>query len=522
MSLGAAPDNAAAPNKWIVAVAAMLATVLEVLDVSIANVALDHMRGTFSAGVDEVTWVITSYLVANAVALPITGWLADLIGRRRLFVGATAVFTLASIAVGAAPSLPLLILARLVQGLAGGPLIPLSQAVMMETFPPRERGMAMAIWGVGIMFGPIVGPSLGGWITDNWNWRWIFYINLPIGVIAAVLAQLVLPPPAVARRAVRRIDLPGLVLLTVGIGGLQFVLDRGQREDWFASALIMRLAILSVVALALFVWRELTTSDPVVDLRVLRHRTFTISTLLMALMGFALYGAIVLSPLYTQLLMGYTALLAGLVLAPGGMATLLTMPIAGALTNRIDPRWIIGTGCGLGAFSMWQMATLTLDASFGQIVWPRFVQGLGIGLMFVPLSTVALGAVPAAELSHASGLYNLMRNIGGSVGIALMATLLERGAQAHQARLVGHVSLYNADVWTRYHGLVAFFAARGSDPATAQEQAWAALYAVVQRQALFLAFLDDFWLLAAVFLLVIPGLFLMGRSRVAHEVTGGH
>jgi DHA2 family multidrug resistance protein len=495
----------------------MMATILVILDVTIANVALDHMRGTLSAGVDEVTWVLTSFLIANAIVLPITGWLIDLLGRKRLFIIAVTVFTLTSAAAGAAPTLPMLIAARFVQGLAGGPLVPLSQSTMMETFPPHQRGMGMAVWGIGIMFAPIVGPTAGGWITDNWNWRWIFYINVPIGVLTVLMAQLFVrdsPAPRVGRR---RIDAWGLVLLVVGVGGLQFVLDRGQREDWFASPLITRVAVVAAVALVLLVVHELRTRDPVVDLRVLRHGGFAVATLSMLVIGVGFYGIIVLSPLFTQILMGYTALLAGLVLAPSGVATLITMPLAGALMNRVDARWLIITGCALSAYAMYMMATLTLAADFWQVMWPRFIQGLGMGLVFVPLSTVALSSVPAREMGHASGLFNFIRTLGGGIGIAAMATLLERGTQAHQARLVGHVSLYDPEAWQRYQGLVAMLAARGADPTTAAQQAWAVLYEGVRRQALFLSFMDDFWRLAWIFVLVMPLLLLLGRRR-----AGGH
>jgi DHA2 family multidrug resistance protein len=337
-------------------------------------------------------------------------------------------------------------------------------------------------------------------------------INVPIGAVAVVLAQLFVPEPVVARPEVRRIDVAGLVLLVLGIGGLQFVLDRGQREDWFSSPLIMRVSALAALALVLLVVHELRTREPVVDLRVLRHGTFAVATVAMLVMSVAFYGVIVLSPLFTQILMGYTAFLAGLVLAPGGVATLLTMPVAGALTNRVDARWLIGAGCALCAYAMHLMATLTLEASFWQIMWPRFVQGLGIGLTFVPLSTVALGAVPLTDLGHASGLFNFIRTLGGGVGIAAMATFLERGAQAHQARLVGHVSLYVPEVWHRHQTLVSTFAARGADPATAEQQAWGFLYDEVRRQALFLSFLDDFWRLAVIFAAVIPLLVFLGRQ----------
>jgi len=505
--------EAGSANKWIVATAAMFATSLEILDVSIANVALNHIRGSLSAGVDEVTWILTAYLIANAIVIPITGWLMDVLGRKRLFMLSTAVFTLSSVAAGAAPTLEFLIVARLLQGLGGGSLTPLSQAVVMETFPPKEQGMAMAIWGVGIMVAPVLGPILGGWITDNWSWRWIFYIKAPLGPIAVLLGYLFIQDPPGLRRRITQVDWWGLIFLAIGIGALQVVLDRGQREDWFSSGLVIRLSLVSVLALAIFVARELTTVEPVLDLRVLRHWTFAVGTGLVVLMSAGLYGAVVLSPLYTQLVMGYTPLWAGLVLAPGGLSTMITMLVAGALISRIDPRWILGTGAAVGALAMSMMATLNLEADFWRVMWPRFVQGLGIGFMFVPLSTVTLAAVERRELGHASSLYNVMRNLGGSIGIAAMSTFLERGAQLHQARLVAHISAYDPETWERAQALVTGFVARGADPHTAQQQAWGAMYELVQKQALFLAFLDDFWRLTWLFLLLIPFLLLMRRPR---------
>jgi DHA2 family multidrug resistance protein len=505
-----------AVQRAIVAVTTMMATILVILDVSIANVSLDHMRGTLSAGVDEITWVLTSFLVANAISLPITGWLTDLLGRKRLFIVATVAFTATSAAVGASPGLIFIVIARFLQGLAGGPLVPLSQATMMETFPATQRGMAMAIWGIGIMFAPIIGPTLGGWITDNWSWRWVFYINVPIGAAAVLLAWLFVPESTTDRPAVRRVDVPGLVLLVIAVSALQFVLDRGQREDWFASTLITWLTVIAVVALLALIVRELRAEEPVVDLRVLRHPTFAVATAAMFVISIAFYGIMVLSPLFTQILMGYTAMLAGMVLAPGGLSTLVTMPIAGALMNRIDPRWIIVTGCAVNAYAMYLMATLTLETSYWQVMLPRLIQGLGIGLTFVPLSTVALGGVPMRELGHASGLFNFTRTIAGSIGIAAMATLLERGAQVHQARLVGHVSLYDPDVWDRFQNLVAMFTARGADAVTAERQAWAHLYGIVQREALSLSFIDNFWRLVWVFAAVIPFVLFLGRRpRIA-------
>jgi DHA2 family multidrug resistance protein len=498
-------------HRAIVAISTMMATFLVILDVTIANVALDHMRGTLSAAVDEITWVLTSFLVANAISLPITGWLTDLLGRKRLFILATVAFTATSAAAGAAPSLAFIVTARFLQGLAGGPLVPLSQATMIEMFPARQRGMAMAIWGIGIMFAPIIGPTLGGWITDNWSWRWVFYINVPVGAAAVVLAWLVMPESTADRPAVRRVDVPGLVLLVVGVSALQFVLDRGQREDWFASSLIVWLSVVAAVALVALVVRELRAEEPVVDLRVLRHPTFAVATAAMFVISIAFYGIMVLSPLFTQILMSYTAMLAGMVLAPGGVATLITMPIAGALMNRLDPRWMIVTGCAVNAYAMYLMAGLTLEASYWQIMLPRFIQGLGIGFTFVPLSTVALASVPLRELGHASGLFNFIRTVGGGFGIAMMATLLERGAQVHQAQLTPHVSLYEPDVWDQHQSLAATFATRGADTAVAEQQAWGQLYEIVQREALALAFFDNFWRLVWVFAAVIPFVLFLGR-----------
>jgi len=503
-------------QRAIVATTMMMATILVILDVTIANVALDHIRGTLSAAVDEITWVLTAFLVANAISVPITGWLTDLLGRKRLFIVATVAFTLTSAAAGAAPSLAFIVIARFLQGLAGGPLVPLSQATMMETFPARQRGMAMAVWGIGIMFAPIVGPTLGGWITDNWSWRWVFYINVPVGAVAVLLAWLFVPDSTTERPAVRRVDVPGLVLLVAGVAALQFVLDRGQREDWFASSLIVWLSVVAAVALVALVVRELRVAEPVVDLRVLRHPTFAVATAAMFVISIAFYGIMVLSPLFTQILMGYTAMLAGLVLAPGGLSTLVTMPIAAALMNRLDPRWIIVTGCAVNAYAMYLMATLTLEVSYWDVMLPRFIQGLGIGLTFVPLSTVALSAVPMREMGHASGLFNFIRTAGGSIGIATMATLLQRGAQVHQAQLVTHVSLYDPGMWDRYQTLVDTFAARGADTVSAEGQAWASLYEMVQREALSLSFIDNFWRLVWIFAAVIPFvLFLGGRPRTA-------
>ncbi|HET6345805.1 MAG TPA: DHA2 family efflux MFS transporter permease subunit, partial [Myxococcota bacterium] len=352
------------------------------------------------------------------------------------------------------------------------------------------------------------------------SWRWVFYINVPVGVAAVALAWLFVPDSTTGRPAVRRVDVGGLALLVIGVAALQFVLDRGQREDWFASSVILTLSVVAAVALVALVVRELRTEEPVIDLRVLRHPTFAVGTAAMFVISIAFYAIMVLSPLFTQILMGYTATLAGWVLAPGGMATLVTMPLAGALMSRTDPRLMIVTGCALNAYAMYLMATLTLQASYWQVMLPRLIQGLGIGFTFVPLSTVALSTVPMRELGHASGLFNFIRTIGGSIGIAAVSTMLQRGSQTHQAHLTTHMSLYDPEVWERYHALTATFAARGADAVTAERQAWARMYEVVQRQALSLSFIDNFWLLVWIFAAVIPFVLLLGRRPHRAEAPG--
>ncbi len=516
--IGAAPVGAARPNKWLVAAATMFPATMEVLDTSIANVALDHIRGSLSAGVDEVTWVLTSYLVANGVVLPLTGWLGRLLGRTRFFVGSIVLFTASSVLCGLAPSLPVLVLFRLVQGLAGGALIPTSQTILRETFPPQEQGMAMAVWGIGLMFGPIAGPTLGGWITDNLSWRWIFFINLPIGALAVLLCRAALSDPPDLRPVRGRLDFFGLLLLVVWVGALQIVLDKGEREDWFNSSLIVWLSLAAAAGLAAFVLRELRAESPVVDLRVLRNRSFAVGTALMALMAFGLYGSITMLPLYTQFVLGYTAWLAGLALAPGGVGTLLMMPVAGRLTNRVDTRFIVAVGALLTAMSMFQVSRLTGEVSFAQVLWPRFLQGLGMGLMFVPLSTATLATVPRSEIANASGLFNLMRNIGGSVGIAVATTWLGRGSQVHQSYLASHVDPYHLAA-RQALGEAARLAAGAGPAGSGMLQGLALLYEMVQRQALLLSFLDVFRLFGWVFLVILPLLLLLRRSRGSGAVA---
>jgi DHA2 family multidrug resistance protein len=502
-------------NPWLIAIAVMLATFMEVLDTTIVNVALPHIAGSMSADVDESTWVLTSYLVSNAIVLPASGWLAGLFGRKRFFMTCVMVFTLSSLACGLATSLEMLIFFRVLQGAGGGALQPISQAILLESFPPRKHGMAMAVFAVGVVIAPIVGPTLGGWLTDQYSWRWCFYINLAVGILALLMMQaLIFDPPYLKRVDVRRIDFIGLGLLAVGLGCLQVVLDKGQREDWFESAWLTKFAIVSAVALVALLFWELHTRAPVVDLRALRDRNLSVGTLLMFGFGCALYSSLVLYPILLQTLLGYTALLSGLALSPGGVATLLALPLAGRLVGVVDTRLLIGIGFILVSAGLLMMAGFDLQVDFMTVVWPRVVLGLGLAFCFVPLATITFSNVSKAAMGNATGIYNLMRNIGGSVGIAMSTTMLARRSQYHQNVLVGHVTPFDLQVSTTLEKMKMLLGATGEPgPVTTPASPLALLYQEVQRQATMLAVNDVFWLLAVLAAVLIIGLILLQKGR---------
>ena len=508
-------------NKWLITITVMLPAIMEIIDTSVANVALPHMQGSLNAGTDEVTWVLTSYLVANAVVLPMTGWLSRVFGRKRFLMTCIVLFTLASLLCGASMNLATLIFFRILQGAAGGALIPISQAILMETFPPHQRGMAMAIFGVGAMFGPIVGPALGGWITDNMSWRWIFYINLPIGVIAMVMCAFFILDPDYLRQKVSalRIDYWGLFLLIVSMGSLQVVLDKGQQEDWFNSPFIITFSIITVVSLIALIWVELTHKHPIVNLRLFKNVSFSAGNLIMFVVGFALYSSIMLIPLFLQQLMGYSATDAGMVMAPGGVATLMTMPLVGAALTFRDGRKIIFFGLVLGATSMFIMQGLNLQGSFWNYTWPRIVLGFGLAMIFVPLTTVTLASISREEMGNATGLFSLLRNIGGSVGIAIAATLLSRYQQFYQTSLVANVNPYNPVWQMRFENLKQALISKGIAASQADTKALGMMYGSVRQQAGALAFNRIFFIIGLAFLLVIPLLFLL--KRPSHTKGGG-
>lgn len=508
-------DDLALPTsrKVLITLSVMLVTFMQVLDTSVTNVAISHMQGSMSASVEEITWVLTSYLAANAIVLPATGWLAGVFGRKRYFLISITLFTLGSFLSGTAPNLTLLILARILQGIGGGPFLPLSQAIMWEIFPLAQRGMAMAIWGVGIMFAPIFGPTLGGWITDNWSWPWIFYINLPVGIAGFFMASAFLFDPPYLKRA-RRIDALALALMVLGFGSLQLLLDRGEREEWFDSNLIVTLAVVGGAALVLFLLRQLTSDAPVVDLTVFWDRNFASGALIVAMVMFGLFSSMLLQTLYMQKLLGYDALSAGLALAPGGLGNMLSLLLAGRLVTRMDQRLLLGLGCVVNAVALSMMGTLNLSVDYWHLALPRLVQGLGIGFIFVPLTILTMANIPRERLGNATTLFNVLRNFGGSTGIALAATFLARRSQVHHADLVGHVNVWDPQTADRLQELTRTFFLQGADPYTARRQALATLYRATVEQATVLAFIDDFLLLTVLFATVIVLVPLFRRVRL--------
>lgn len=508
----AAPPEAWVPsfNPWLIASAVMLATFMEVLDTSVANVSLPHIAGTLSASTEEATWVLTSYLVANAVILPISGWLSSYFGRKRLLITCIIIFTLSSALCGAATSMTMLIAARVLQGIGGGVLQPTAQAVLMESFPFEKRGQAMAVYAMGIIVAPIIGPTLGGWITDNYSWRWIFYINIPVGIAAVLMAAWFIEnPPYLKRAKGSRIDYLGFALMTVCLATFQLVLDTGQQNDWFESKQIVLLSVVSVVSLVAFVIRELTVEEPIVNLRVLANRNFGVGTLLMTVVGGVLYGTTALLPLFLQTLLGYPAVQSGLAVSPRGIGSMASMIIVGRLVGKIDSRLLMTFGFFVLAVSMYMLAGITLDIGMPNIVWPNVINGFAMGFIFVPLTTTATGTLSREQMGNAAGIYSLMRNLGGGLGISAVTTLLARGAQQHQAAMVSHLTPYDSAFQQRMQQLQGVF---GSS-AEGLQKAYAAVYGVLVRQANLLAFVDNFRLLTFVCLACIPLVFLLRRVR---------
>ena len=488
----------------------MSSAVMQLLDTTVVNVSLPHMAGSLSSSVNEATWVLTSYLVANAIILPITGWLASVLGRKRLLLVAVAGFTLSSVLCGIAPNLPMLIVFRILQGATGGGLQPLSQAVLLEEFPGKERGKAMAFWSLGIIAAPVLGPTLGGWITDTWTWRWVFFINLPVGILSLILiSQFVFDPPYLQRGAMR-IDVSGLGMLAVGMGALQIMLDKGQELDWFGSSLIRTLCIVALVFLAAFVLRELAVKDPIVHFSLLRSRTFSAGIVLVTMLGFVLLGSVVLLPLFMQTLLGWTATTAGLWNSPRGVGTALCMPLVAYLLGKgWDARWMLVSGFTVAGLTFFGFARMTLQSGTWDIFWLQIVQGFGLGFLFVPLTTLTMSPILKAETSYATSLYNTMRNIGSSVGISFVTTLVARRSQFHQ-QILGETLTPSSPIHRQaMAGLAPYLHHQGFDLVTAAHKAGGFVYQLLQQQAALLSYADAFHLMGIFFLANIPVVLLM-------------
>ncbi len=514
-----APETHPLVNPWIVAIAVMFATFMEVLDTTVVNVSLPHIAGSLSASVDEAAWALTSYLVANAVILPMTGWLAGFFGRKRTLMAAVMGFTVASFACGLAPNLGMLIFFRIIQGATGGALQPLSQAVMLEAFPPRDRGKAMAFWGLGIVVAPMLGPVIGGWLTDNYSWRWVFYINLPVGLASVFMTKWFIFDPPYLRRTERGIDYWGIGMLALGVGALQVVLDKGQEDDWFASHFILLLSVISAVALGWFVVHEFRTRAPVVQLRVFRDRTYAAGVFLMTILGFVLYASLLLVPIFLQTLLGYPALAAGIAMAPRGLGSFLMMPLVGTVLGRFDPRKVLAVGIVGASWTLYALSRLNLQAGYWDIFWPQFIQGVSLAMIFVPLTTATMDPIPKEQMGNATSMFNLMRNLGGSFGIAAGTTFLYRRQQVHTHHLVQNINPYNPIAQQMQRGIANAMVAHGSDPVGATRGSYVAIWRMVQQQASMGAFVDTFLAFSLVFLMVLPLLLVM--KKPSHHGGGG-
>lgn len=508
-------------NPWLVAMAVILPTFMEVLDTSIATVALPYIAGSLSASTTEATWVLTSYLVCNAIVLPVSSWCAQRFGRKRFLLICIAIFTASSFMCGAATSLGMILVARAIQGAGGGALQPISQAILLETFPQEKRGQAMALFGLGVVVAPVLGPTLGGYLTDAFSWRWAFYINVPVGIIALfMISRYVFDPHYIRDAKPGRLDTIGLGLLAVWLGLMQIILDKGQEDDWFGATWIRWATLILVIAFIWFIARMMTRKQPLVDLRVFRHRNFALGCLLIAMFGACLYGLVTLLPLFYQELMGYPAYNAGIIVSPRGLGAIIAMPIIGILTAKVDNRWLIGIGLFLfGICGIW-FGELTLGISPWTFIWAIIISGFASVMVFVPLSTTAVAYLANKEIGNASGLYNLLRNVGGSVGISLTQTVLARHSQIHQSNLVQHLAP-SARMYQEHlsQGTAALAPKLGE---MAHQGAMSQIYQSLHSQAMLLSYMDDFRYLAIASFLCLPVAWILRKTVARKRAAAVH
>lgn len=510
-------------NPWLIAISVMLATFMEVLDTSIAAVALPYIAGSLSATNNQATWVLTSYLVANAIVLPASSWFSLKFGRKRFLITCIVIFTISSFLCGAATSLAIILIARAVQGAGGGALQPLSQSILLESFPPEKRGFAMAVFALGVVVAPVLGPTLGGWLTDTYSWRWAFYINIPIGIFAIfMILRYVEDPPYIKNAKPGKIDGIGLGLLAVWLGCLQIILDKGQEDDWFGATWIRWATLILIVCFVGFLIREFNHRKALVVLRVFRHRNFTLGCLLIGIFGAAIYGLVTLLPLFYQELMGYTALAAGWAVSPRGIGAILAMPVIGFLTAKLDNRWLIAFGFTLfGIASLW-FGHVNLSIGQWTFLYAIIISGFGSGCIFVPLSTTTMAGIPNEEIGNASGLYNLLRNIGGSIGISVVNTIVVRHAQMHRNEMTHSLGAGNANLQNQMHSMQQYLAMQGASPALAASRAYALVSGTLGAQARLWSYIDDFRYMALVCFGCIPIVFMLKKAVGRGGVSAGH
>ena len=512
-------------NPWAIALTVTLATFMEALDSSIANVAMQHIAGTLSASQDEATWVLTSYLVANAMVLPISGWIANRIGRKRFYMSCVFFFTVCSFLCGIAPTLGVLVFCRVLQGAAGGGLQPSEQAILADTFAPEKRSMAFAMYGVAVVMAPAVGPTVGGWIIDNYSWRWIFFLNIPVGILSLYLSnRLVEDPPYLAESRKKRegVDYWGLGLLVVAIGALQILLDKGQEDDWFSSDLIVTCAVIAAIGLVLFIWRELVIDHPILDLRLFLRRNTAACQFVLFMVGVSLYSTTVLIPQFLQEIMGYTARQAGMAVSSGALVLMMLFPLAGRFAPKFDPRWLVSIGFFLTSLGMLRMTQLTLDVNFMLAVSWRAGIALGLPFLFIPINTLNYAGIPQHKNNEISGLSALSRNLGGSVGISFITTYLARSTQRHLAMLNQHTSPANPAFERIENAMAGFWTQHGYHGADAVQHAGAQIYGMAQVQARLLSYVDVVWIMVVILLLLVPLPFLMQKPEKMGAVPMGH